>query len=104
MTRRTYALMLEEARALRSAGRHVIVDAVFAQETLRVAFAADAIVYMDTDEATVRERLGRRANSDAAISDAGLLEYEAIRALFEPPMNAVRLSDGGVVRALLDHL
>jgi predicted kinase len=93
MTRRTYAaLRRHAARELRT-GRSVIVDATFGsaeeraalQRLARRAGARLLVLYCRADEATLRARLAARASDPAAVSDARLEHWPALRARFSEP-------------------
>jgi aminoglycoside phosphotransferase family enzyme/predicted kinase len=93
MSDRTYAALREEAGNALRRGRTAIVDASFSSARQRRPFAELAaelgvpfvVVELRASEATIRERLERRARESGNPSDADLGIYLAMRQDFEPP-------------------
>jgi hypothetical protein len=91
-TARTYAALLERARAAIARGRTVIVDATFPTRSLREPFFAAGdrlgapcvLVELTCPEDVARERLARRARDASEPSDADWDVYVHARASFEP--------------------
>jgi hypothetical protein len=79
MTKRTYAVMMEQAEAFLSEGQAVILDGTFLNAdqrmlALNLARSTDAEVHLilcQCADQIVRERLADRENDPAAVSDAG---------------------------------
>jgi aminoglycoside phosphotransferase family enzyme/predicted kinase len=90
---RTYAELLERAKAATASRAVVILDANFrerrerslARESARAAGARLAILRVDADEAVVIERLASRKNDPTSVSDADRAVYEKLKARYEVP-------------------
>lgn len=90
---RTYRGILERTVRELRVGRSVVVDASFARAALRRDFVDAAarlgvpwcLVWIEDDEAVVRERLRSRAEDAHEVSDADLDVYLKARDAFEPP-------------------
>ncbi len=92
-TLKTYDALLDEARSRLVQGRSAVVDATFPLAEWRARFAALAesagvplrVVFLQADDATVSERLERRALDPREVSDAGIEVYRAAKQRFESP-------------------
>jgi len=101
-TRRTYGRLRELAAADLAAGRSVVLDANFPthdqRERARAVAAGQGVPFLlglvETPEATVIERLRRRAGDPHEASDAGVEIYRRARQEFEPPSGAFVRLDG----------
>jgi aminoglycoside phosphotransferase family enzyme/predicted kinase len=90
-TERTYAGLLERARPVLGSGRACVLDATFATRRHRAAARALAaelgaeslLVETVCAEAVALERLARREESGAAVSDAGPAQQRRSREAFE---------------------
>jgi hypothetical protein len=90
---RTYAELLERAKAATASHAVVILDANFrerrerslAREAARAVGARLAILRVDADEAIVIERLASRKNDPTSVSDADRAVYEKLKAQYELP-------------------
>jgi predicted kinase len=88
---RTFDELFRRAAVVLDSGRGVVLDATFRERTLRLRARDLArrygrrFLFAETvcDEATLRERLRRRA-AGPSISDAGEALLERVRAEFEP--------------------
>ena len=93
MTDRTYAAMLERARALLEVGHSVVLDGCYTKRLQRdgaVDLARRLAVPLlllecRTSENVIRERLERRAQKGGAVSDGRWEIYHRQLAEFEPP-------------------
>lgn len=92
-SRRTYAELLERAKAVTASHDVVILDAnfrerrerAFAREAAKAAGARLAILRVDADEAIVIERLASRKSDPTSVSDADRVVYEKLKARYEMP-------------------
>lgn len=92
-SQRTYAELMERAKAASASNAIVILDANFrerrertlAYEAARGAGARLAILRVDADETVVIERLASRKNDPTSISDADRTVYEKLKARYEVP-------------------
>jgi hypothetical protein len=88
---RTFDELFRRAAVVLNSGRGVVLDATFRERTLRLRAGDLArrhgrrFLFVETvcDEATLRERLRRRATG-SSVSDAGEALLERVRAEFEP--------------------
>jgi aminoglycoside phosphotransferase family enzyme len=96
MTERTYAALLEHARAIVASGRWAIVDAVHARPAERAAAAVLArelnvpfgILYCEAPHAELARRLDRRAGAGNEVSDADRAVLDKQLGFFVPPTAA----------------
>jgi uncharacterized protein len=92
-SRRTYAELLERAKAATASRGVVILDANFrerrerslARDAADAAGARLAILRVDADEAIVIERLASRKNDPTTVSDADRAVYEKLKARYVVP-------------------
>lgn len=90
---RTYAELLERAKATTASRYVVILDANFrerserslAREAARAAGARIAILRVDADDSVVIERLATRKNDPTSVSDADRTIYEKLKSRYEAP-------------------
>lgn len=84
-TKRVYQEMINRAKALKDAGKHVVIDATFLKEWQRdmVKEQLDDVLFLMAvaDEEEIKRRLSQRED----ISDADLNIYLKQREVFEPP-------------------
>ncbi len=93
MTARTYAALLDHARAVVRSGRWVILDAVHARRPERAAAAALArelrvpfgLLYCDAPHDELVRRLQQRRTTASEVSDADTTVLEKQMEFFEPP-------------------
>lgn len=93
MTRRTYAALRRDAARWLRRGRGVVVDATFGNPGERAQMQQLAhrlgtdlhVVLCDSDDATLIERLERRATEHGVVSDARIELWPELRAAFTPP-------------------
>jgi hypothetical protein len=93
MTQRTYAALLQHAREIIASGRWVILDAVYARRSERVAAALVArelrvpfgILHCQAPPTELRRRLDQRDREGHDISDATVKVLEQQLAHFETP-------------------
>jgi aminoglycoside phosphotransferase family enzyme/predicted kinase len=119
MTSRTYATLHRRAGRWLRHGQSVVLDASYGNPAERVAAQRLArrtgvplVVFVcEADEATIRQRLAARASDAAAVSDARLTNWPALRDAFSDPdelRDAVRLdmthNEADVLDRALRHL
>ncbi len=106
VTERTYWAMMERAEQLLATGHSVILDASFiarqhrrwAVEAARRAGVPFLLLECRTSDEVIRERLRRRAEKSASVSDGRVEVYERQLAAFEPPEEF-----GGAEKVIVDR-
>ena len=106
VTERTYWAMMERAEKLLATGHSVILDASFiarqhrrwAVEAARRAGVPFLLLECRTSDQVIRQRLRRRAEKAASVSDGRIEIYERQLAAFEPPEEF-----GGAEKVIVDR-
>ncbi len=106
VTERTYWAMMERAEGLLAKGHSVILDASFitrqhrrwAVEAARRAGVPFLLLECRTSDEVIRQRLRRRAEKSASVSDGRVEIYERQLADFEPPEEF-----GGAEKVIVDR-
>ncbi|MBV9597133.1 MAG: AAA family ATPase [Chloroflexi bacterium] len=107
MTQRTYASLRHQAARWLRRGRGVVLDATYGDpserarvERLAERLGADLrVVLSQTDDATLRARLVRRATEQGVVSDARLELWPELRAAFTEPHEIAEVLSVNAARA-----